>query len=137
PRLDGVPAVEPGQALEHPEHGLLGGLVGVVGVAEDPLADVAGQARVAPVELDEGLGVSSLEVEHEHAVVQVHVGPAALGGGVSHVGNADDHSYPANETSGKGLGFFAPLGLVGASLRTSAATGSTLAWRAGPGSEAH
>src|SRR5581483_8452838 len=98
-------------------------------------------ARVAPVELDEGLGVSRLEIEHEHAVVQVHVGAAALGGCVSHVGNADDHSYPANETSGKGLGCFEPPGLVGASLRTSvrasATTGSTLAWGAGRGSEAH
>jgi hypothetical protein len=69
PRLEREAAVEPVQALEDADHRLLEGLVGVVGVRQQPPADVSGQPAVTLVDLDECLGMSGLEVQNEHPIV--------------------------------------------------------------------
>ena len=104
PRLEGVAAIEPGEALVHPEHGLLGGLVGVVRVVEDPLADVPSQPAVPPVDLGERLIVAGLEVEDQHPVVEVSIraecsprmAVAGLGGAVPELRNPYGHTSPDN-----------------------------------------
>ncbi len=87
PRRQRVPAVEPVQALEDTDHRLLQRLVRVLLVAQEAAADAAGERAVPGVDLDVGLGVSGLEVQHEHAVVQALVRALCL----ALVGNPDDH----------------------------------------------
>ena len=78
PRLELVPAVEPAETPVDPEHRLLDGLVGLLAVLEDPVADLGRQGAVLHEDVGVGVDVTRLERQHQALVVEICGGPLEI-----------------------------------------------------------
>ena len=91
PRLELIPAVERAQAAVDPQHRLLDGLVGLLAILQDAVADLGRQGPVLHVDVGVGVDVTRLEREHQAlVVVQVETRP----GEVSDIGEACGQGPP-------------------------------------------
>jgi hypothetical protein len=71
PRCHGGTTVEAGESPHNGDHGLLGGVVGITGGAEDAAAHGVDEVVVAPQQRVERLPIAALGSGHERAVVGV------------------------------------------------------------------
>ena len=91
PRLELIPAVERAQTAIDPQHRLLDGLVGLLAILQDAVADLGRQGPVLHEDVGVGVDVTRLEREHQAlVVVQVETRP----GEVSDIGEACGQGPP-------------------------------------------